>query len=214
MSHDPFVDLVMPAKQMPNQAFFTAEEARRVIAAANGKYKTLYWLAAETGMRPGELCALRVEDIDLLNLTVGISRSVWGGEFQTPKTRNAYRRMAISRQLADYLRSYFAATAPNILGLVVASFTGKPLGPSQVMRQELKPLCIKLGIFPKGLKAFRHCSATMMDQAGVPTKVRQERLGHAPGSKVTDFHYTHAMGADDRNAAAAMGNWLAGSTVQ
>ena len=118
--------------------------------------------------------------------------------------------MAISKQLADYLRGYFAATEPDGLGLVVASFTGKPLGPSQVMRRELKPLCIKLGISPKGLKVFRNFSATMMDQVGVPTKVRPERLVHSPGSKVTEIHYTHAMGGDGRNAAAAMGNWLVG----
>lgn len=210
VSHNPFTDLVMPKRNMQRQSFFTAEEACRIITASTGKYKTLYWIAAETGMRAGELCGLIEEDLDLRHLTVTICRSVWGGKFQTPKTANAYRKMAISPQLAEHLKTYLASRPSNPLGLVVASVSGKPLHPSAVMHNELAPLCKRLNIPPKGLKAFRHCSATMMDQAGVPTKVRQERLGHAPGSKVTEIHYTHAMGADDRNAAATIGNWLTG----
>ncbi|MGB0076850.1 MAG: tyrosine-type recombinase/integrase, partial [Candidatus Sulfotelmatobacter sp.] len=213
-SHDPLIDLTLPKKKRPNGDFYTAEEAKQIINAANGKYKTLYWLAAETGLRPGELCGLRVSDIDLLKQSVSVAQSVWNGKTQTPKSDNAYRSMAISAQLTNYLRIYLASSKPNSSGLVVASAKGKPLGPSQIMRTDLKPLCIKLGIKPKALKAFRHCSATMMDQAGVPTKVRQERMGHAPGSKVTEIHYTNALGADDRNAAATLGTLLAGSTIQ
>lgn len=212
--HDPLAGLTLPKKQQPHGAFYDASEAKRIIAAAEGKYKTLYWLAAETGMRSGELCGLRIIDLDLLNQTVSVAQSVWNGRTQTPKSRNAYRRMAISPQLTSYLRNYLATVKTNPGGLVAASVTGQPLGPSQIMRTNLSPLCIKLGIEPRGMKAFRHCSATMMDQAGVPTKTRQERLGHAPGSKVTEIHYTHALGADDKNAAAAMGALLAGSTIQ
>jgi hypothetical protein len=48
----------------------------------------------------------------------------------------------------------------------------------------------------------------MMDQAGVPMRVRQERLRHAPGSKVTMVHYTHSISEDGRSAAARMGQLL------
>ena len=214
VSHDPLIDLTLPKKVRPKGDFYEASEAQQIISAANGKYKTLYWLAAETGLRPGELCGLRVSDIDLLKQSVSVAQSVWNGKTQTPKSENALRRMAISAQLTSHLRIYLASSKPNPGGLVVASAKGKPLSPSQIMRTNLKPLCIKLGIEPKALKAFRHCSATMMDQAGVPTKVRQERMGHAPGSKVTEIHYTHALSADDRKAAATMGALLAGSTIQ
>ena len=42
----------------------------RIIAATEGQYKTLYWIGAETGMRPGELCGLAVSDLNLPNLTI------------------------------------------------------------------------------------------------------------------------------------------------
>jgi integrase len=44
--------------------FFTAEEARRIIAAAREPYATIYAVVAMTGMRAGELLGLRLTDID------------------------------------------------------------------------------------------------------------------------------------------------------
>jgi hypothetical protein len=38
-----------------------------------------------------------------------------------------------------------------------------------------------------------------------PMTVRQERLGHAPGSPVTLAHYTHSVGEDNRKVADQMG---------
>ncbi len=180
----------------------------RIIAAAEGQYKTLYWIAAETGMRPGELCGLAVSDLNLANLTIRIRHSVWGGQLQTPKTANALRNLAISPQLAEHLSGYLSQWSSNPMGLRFLSTVGKPLHPSCVRRDHLEPLCKSLGIQPKGMRAFRHCSASMMDQAGVPLKVRQERLGHAPGSKVTMVHYTHSVSEDGRIAAAKMGELL------
>jgi integrase len=205
---DPFEDLVMPKPSAPKDLSYTGEEANRIIAAAEGQYKTLYWIAAETGMRPGELCGLATSDLNLPNLTVRVRHSVWGGQLQTPKTANALRNLAISPQLAEHLRGYLSQWNSNPLGLLFLSTVGKPLHPSSVRRDHLEPLCRRLGIKPKGLKAFRHCGASMMDQAGVPLKVRQERLGHAPGSKATLVHYTHSMSEDGRIAAAKMGELL------
>ena len=209
---DPFEGLVLPKMGLRKEIFYTAEEANRIIRAASGMYKTIYWVAAETGMRPGELCGLQVEDLDFENSTIRIARSVWGGQFNTPKTANGCRQMAISPKLVEHLTDYLTRWTPNDKNLLF-TITGKPLEPSAIRRWHLTPLCKQLGIPAKGMKAFRHCSATMMDQACVPEKVRQERLGHAPGSKVTQLHYTHAIGADHRNAAALMGERLT-ETIQ
>lgn len=133
VNHKPFEDLKYPKPSPVPPAFFTAEEAGKIIAAAEGQWKTLYWVAAETGM----------------------------------------------------------------------------LHPTTIRRDKLAPLCRKLGINVKNMKAFRHGCATMMDQANFPAKVRQERLGHAVGSKVTMVHYTHSLPADHRAAAVAVGGLLA-----
>lgn len=207
-SHNPFEDLTLPKCPPGNPFFYTAEEAKLIIREAQGQFKTLYWLAAETGMRPGELCGLRIEDLQLEDNMIRVSHSVWGGKLQQPKTVNARRSIAISEELAAHIQSFLSVWRPNAMNLLFSSRTGGPLHPSSVRRDNLAPICRRFGITTKGMKAFRHCSATMMDQAGTPMKIRQERLGHAPGSKVTMVHYTHSVSADHRSAASAVGHML------
>jgi integrase len=187
---------------------YTAEEAKQIIAAATGQWKTLYWLAAETGVRPGELCAFCVQDLDLDRGIIQVQRNVWRDTFQTPKTANAIRAIVLSDALTEHLREFLRTWRPNPLNLLFVSTTAGPLHRCSVRRDQLGPICKALGIKAKGLKAFRHCSASLMDRAGVPMKVRQERLGHAPGTKVTMVHYTHTVSDDARLAATAVGNLL------
>jgi hypothetical protein len=47
-----------------------------------------------------------------------------------------------------------------------------------------------------------------MDRIGAPMKLRQQRLGHAPGSDITMAVYTHLIGDDDHRVAAQLGEIL------
>jgi integrase len=112
----------------PKDLSYTGEETNRIIAAAEGQYKTLYWIAAETGMRPGELCGLATADLNLPNLTVRVRHSVWGGQLQTPKTANALRNLAISPQLAEHVRGCLKVEQQPT-GTVVSLYRGKAVAP-------------------------------------------------------------------------------------
>jgi len=208
VTHSPFGRIKYPPKTSGEQPLFTPEEARQVILAAEGQYKTLYWIAAETGLRSGELAGLRIQNLDLDNMKIHVTHSVWNGQLQEPKTRHAKRSIALSDNLTAHIRSFLQVWKPNAMNYLFTSSIAGPIYPSTVCRANLKPLCKKLGILGKSLKAFRHCAATMMDHANVPQKVQQERLGHAPGSKVTMEHYTHSLPAGHRAAAVAVGEML------
>ena len=56
-----------------------------------------------------------------------------------------------------------------------------------------------------GFHAFRHANATLMNSFGASLKLRQERLGHAQGSRVTETIYTHVISEDARRIAAQLG---------
>jgi hypothetical protein len=47
-----------------------------------------------------------------------------------------------------------------------------------------------------------------MDGLNAPMKIRQERLGHAPGSNITLAIYTHPVGEDDGLLAEQLGEML------
>jgi integrase len=108
VSHEPFEGLVLPKIARRARFFFTLDEIQRIIAAVSGPLESLYWLAAETGMRAGELCGLRIEDMNLEQCVLNVKQSVWRGKFQAPKTVNSVRQFAISPKLASQLRVYLS----------------------------------------------------------------------------------------------------------
>jgi len=208
VTHNPFEGLVLPKLVRLPRFFFTVEEIRAILATASEPFKTFYWLAAETGLRAGELCGLRVEDLDLENCTVNIAQSVWRNRVQTPKTANAVRQLPISPQLGEHLRLFLRTWRPNPLGLVFAARSGKPSAPCNIMRASLHPLLDSLGIRRCGLHAFRHSNGSLMDRLNAPMKIRQERLGHAVGSEITMALYTHTVTEDHRRVADQLGELL------
>jgi hypothetical protein len=57
-----------------------------------------------------------------------------------------------------------------------------------------------------GFYILRHGNATLMSSFGAPQKLRQERLGHADGSPVTESVYTHVISEDGKRVAAQLGS--------
>ena len=206
VTHDAVEGVVLP-KQVRSQRFvFTLEEMRRIIQTAKPPYQTLFWLAAETGLRAGELLGLRVEDLDLDAGSVVVRQSIWRGEVQQPKTQNAFRAFALSPQLVAHISSFLEQWRPNNLNLLFSTRNGTPLSYHDVLIDQLRPVLERLGIKRAGMHAFRHGNATMMDRIGVPMKVRQQRLGHAKESMTR--HYTHVASEDDRACAVKLGESL------
>ena len=208
VSHDPFEGLVLPKVARQARFFFTLDEIQRIIAAASGPLKSFYWLAAETGMRAGELCGLRIEDVDLGQCFVNVKQSVWRGKLQTPKTANSIRQFAISQKLASHLRAYLSTWRPNLLNLVFATKNGTPWDQNLVVKRKLHPLLESLGVQRCGLHAFRHTNGSLMDRLNAPMKIRQERFGHAPGSNLLLGVYTHTVEEDDRLVAEQLSEML------
>jgi integrase len=207
VSHDALAGVVLPKPKRARRFFLTLEETRRILAAAPEPYRTFYWLAAETGMRAGELCGIQVDDIDLNRGLVSVRQNVWHGELQDPKSENAVRTFAISSRLREHLRGFLAGWRRNPERLVFATRNGTPWDTNLHVKRKFRPLLRKLGIQECGLHAFRHANASLMDELSVPMKVRQQRLRHSD-PRLTMNTYTHMAGADDERIAEQLGEML------
>jgi integrase len=204
--NDPFDGLVLPKRGLVETFSFSLEEIRRIVNSASEPHRTFYAILAETGIRGGEICALRASDLDLDNAVIYVRQSVWRGQIQTVKSRKGNRRFPISAELVEHLRAYLRTWRPNALGLLFATENGTPWDHSLVRKRKFHPLLKKLGIPQCGFHAFRHGNATLLDQIGAPMAVRQNRLGHADAQTTMD--YTHAVTADERRIAAELGKIL------
>lgn len=209
VAHDALDGIVLPKQRRARSFFFTIEETQRILASASEPYRTFYWLAAETGMRAGELCGLRVDDLNLERGLVHVCQSAWRGKLQEPKTENAVRAFALSPQLLARLEEYTRGWRPNEKGLLFATRNGTPWDANLLLKRKLRPLLLSLGIEGGGLHAFRHANGSLMDRLGAPLKVRQQRLGHSD-PRLTLGVYTHVASEDDERIAAQLGELVSG----
>lgn len=81
----------LPKSRKLRMRCYTIDEIRRILSNATGAERMFYWLAAETGLRAGELVAFRVSDVDVANLTVEVSKAIWHGTEHNPKTEASFQ---------------------------------------------------------------------------------------------------------------------------
>ncbi len=99
----------------------------QLVDAAPGQYKMLFQMAGYTGMRVGELCALRVEDLKLNDGVVEVSRTVWNGIEGPTKTKAGKRVVYLdSRNDPDASRSSRWQTNRASLSIARGDSTGEP----------------------------------------------------------------------------------------
>lgn len=205
--------------QAPEMRVWTAGEAQQFLArSADDRLVALFELALATGLRRGEVVALRWEDLDGATLAVRRSTSTVGYRAVdgTPKsgrartidlddgtvrTLDAHRK----RQIAERLKWGEAWTDT---GLVFTREDGTALHP-QTALWHLRRLS-KLAKVPEvRLHDLRHTHATLGLAAGVPPKVMQERLGHSSVQITLDL-YSHVVPGMQADAATRIGNLLRG----
>jgi integrase len=187
-----YVDALLPKPKLPRRPkkkarFFTLKDVARIIVASKDEHRVFYWLAAETGLRGGELAGLKLTDIDGERLT--INRSVWHCKEQTPKTNNALRSLALSPQLISLLWEQIARQKKQGHEYLFSASTGNPLDMNVYRSRKMTTLLTSLEIPQAGFHAFRHFNVAMLDALRVPLKTIQERIGHAvTGSFTLDVY--------------------------
>ena len=86
----------LPKGRKFRQRCYTVEQIKLILASTEGEDRTFFWLAAETGLRAGELIAVRVSDVAAANLSVEVSKAIWNGLEHNPKTEAGFRSVCIS----------------------------------------------------------------------------------------------------------------------
>jgi integrase len=195
----------------------SAEEARCLLEAAHGdRLEALYVLAVHTGMRQGELLALKWQDVDLENATLSVRRTITksGGRLLLgePKTRKSRRTIDLTEASVETLREHLARQTEEITilgdrykdaGLVFTSEVGTLINPTNLRRRSFAPLLEKAKAPRVRFHDLRHTCATLLFSRNVHPKEVQELLGHANISITLDT-YSHVIPGMRARAARAM----------
>ncbi len=209
-------------KRLPNverreMVTLTAEQAAQVLEGI--KHTRVYWpvlIALATGMRRGEVLALRWRNLDLDCSMVRVVESLEQTRagtlrFTAPKTDKA-RAITLPSFAADELRRWKREQVEELLALGIrqtgetlacARANGEPHQPRS-LTHEWTYLIRRFKDVPRvQFHDLRHSHATQLLLAGVHPKIAQERLGHSTISTTHDL-YSHVTATMQEDAAAKL----------
>jgi integrase len=202
----------------------TPHEVGRLLDVAEEPWRTLYLVAVHTGLRRGELLALRWSDFDLAERRLYVRRSLarirtTGGYAvrEVPlKTRHSRRMVDFSPTVADALLRLPAGDDPE-RDFVFRSRAGGAIDPDNVDRAFKRHLAMA-GLPVIRFHDLRHTHASLLIAAGVHPKAIQARLGHS-SITVTMDRYGHLMpsafqGVGERLDALLQGKFWAHSEAE
>jgi integrase len=165
--------------------FLTLEELEATIAAESDDdlgptLRVLYLAAAMTGMRRGELIALRWLDVDWTARKIRVRRNYTRSQYGTPKSRRSSRSVPLADRLAGELdRHYQGSHYQGDEDLVFGHpHLGTPLDGSKI-RKRFQASLRRAGVRRVRFHDLRHTFGTRMAADGAPLRSLQEWMGHA-----------------------------------
>ena len=191
---------ILPPDSM--HAYLEAAKARGVLP--------MFYLELVTGLRKGELVALRWEDVDIQNKTISVSKQYVSNpdgsrELTQPKTENSVRLVSIPQTAVDLLIQEHDRH-PDSPCLFPSPVTGEMYHPDSVVKLHEKILK-DAGLPHIRFHDLRHTFATTALQNGVDVKTVSSMLGHYDAG-FTLRTYTHATRQKQDEAARTMGAFM------
>lgn len=220
---NPVVGTKRPKVVKPKHTTWTAAQCLTYLdAQPNDTLGCLFRVALATGLRRGEICALRWCDVDLETGVLHVERAVTvlGGSrtYDTPKNHER-RGAAVDgdtvaaldalRRMQTQARGDTQATCPGDQDLIFVDVTGEPLTPDAVSRAFARSQ--RVTDLPRlTFHELRHTHATLLLRERVPVHVVAKRLGHRDPS-VTLGVYADVIADDDAEAVGVFARALAGA---
>lgn len=176
----------------------------------------IFVAALASGMRRGEVLALRLVDLDLQDATVRVERSLEetqaGLRFKAPKTTHGKRTISLPPSAIAILREHrrkllemrlaLGFGKPDATTLLFGKPDETPMRPNQ-LSWLWRSACKSLKLPRVSFHALRHTHASALIAAGVDVVAISRRLGHA-NPTVTLNTYGHLFKKDDSAAACAI----------
>lgn len=184
----------------PSIDYLREDELAKLLNAAEPLLASMVRCAVDTGLRFGELSALRWGDINLACGIITVQRAFALNTLKSPKSGRV-RYIPLPRDLLTHLRTRAQtdAMAPN--DGWIFSFRGRPVCHATA-RWWLHALCRRVGLRRVGWHCFRHTYASRLVSRAAPMRAVQELLGHQ--SMNMTLRYAHLAPDALRDAVSVL----------
>ena len=178
----------------------TKDEIKVFLKSCESENYPFWYSAVFTGMRKGELMALRWSDIDWFNKKIHVRNGIYKGKFVSPKSESSVREIDMGQRLIEILKDH--RIKQNIkrlktgekwtdMDLVFPNRKGTPLD-SHTLHRDFFRILKRSGLRSMPIHSLRHSYASIMVAAGHNPKYIQSQMGHS-SIKITLDLYGHLM---------------------
>lgn len=188
----------LPRAIQADPIFLAADQAELLALHTRPPYDLLVRFDVATGLRPSEVCGLKVGRLNLLKGTVDVAEAltVIGGRTEVGPTKSYQRRtVGVPRSICDDLAAHLAqraeerGVAPSPDDYVFTAPRGGPLRRDLSQKRFLRPAVLAAGL-PAMLRMhdLRHTCASLLIGLGAHPKLIQEHLGHSSITVTMDVY--------------------------
>ncbi len=177
------LDVTLPnhrPKRVQTFGLFETERMTKILSRGEDITAVCLLLCLNSGLRLGELCALRWSDFNCPEQTISVRRTVQRlhGELimQTPKTAASERQIPIPKAILQMLWPYRKHT--EVDAYILTGRTDKPMEP-RTMQYRFAAFLKKNGLPLRNFHVLRHSFATRCVEQGMDAKTLSEILGHS-----------------------------------
>lgn len=190
LPRNPATGVDLPRAVTAEKRFLDSRQVASLADAAGPQGRVVVLLLAYTGLRWGEMAALKVSRVDLLRRRVHVAESVtevengrldWG----LPKSHER-RWVPLPRFLVDDLAEHLAGRASD--DLVFSNSAGNVLRVGNARRAWFDRAATTAGLEGLTPHELRHTAASLAVSAGANVKAVQRMLGHAKASMTLDVY--------------------------
>ena len=211
ISRNPCEDCIVPKPRKLDMKILTPEHMKAYLEAAAARgMLPMFYLELVSGLRKGELVALRWDDLNIQGRTISVSKQYVRNpdgslELTRPKTENSVRLVSIPPAAVELLIQEHDKHPDNPY-LFPSPLTGEMYHPDSVVNLH-KKILRDAGLEHLRFHDLRHTFATTALQNGVDVKTVSSMLGHFDAG-FTLRTYTHATRQKQDEAAATMGSFM------
>lgn len=183
-------------------------EAERLFAALGPATRAIFGIAYYSGLRRGELQALRWDDVDLVGGLLRVNRS-WDAKAGavSPKTPSGTRAVPINAKLRSYLEAEKERTGRGGADLVLGATRWRPFVGTTVGRRARAAWKVDAADAPVTLNGCRHSYIVWMREAGHSLEELAHYVGHTASYMID--RYPHLLEGYERQAAERQDEHLA-----
>lgn len=233
LTTNPMNGIIRPKKQQSidedefQAVYYNRHQLQEFLAIVKNDYPDplylMFRILAFTGLRKGELQALRWKDIDFAAGTLSVKQTLatvenWQLVFQPPKTRKSIRTMSLDNDTLKFIRQwkirqkeFFLKMGINSLDqnqLLFTSAENKPLY-LDYLNHNLKKIIAENNLEKMTVHGFRHTHCSLLFESGATIKEVQERMGHTD-IKTTMNIYAHVTDRKREETAHKFASFMRG----